>query len=67
MPSVIDLAGCARAHLDDYTDPHGGRAFASYDRLGHPNRPAPTDMLAEGPWVSCRFLLAASPGGVPAG
>ena len=49
MPSVADLAACAPAHLDTYVDPAGGRAFATYDRLGdEPNTMAPVDVFAPG-------------------
>ena len=46
MTGFSKLTTCAGGHLRSYTDPHGNRAFAAYDRLGSPNRLEPVDLLA---------------------
>lgn len=46
MSSISDLAGCARRHLDHYTDPAGLRAFWTYDRQGAADVVEPVDALA---------------------
>ncbi len=46
MNSVADLASCASAHLEDYTDPSSTRAFASYDVVGDPDALQPVDFFA---------------------
>lgn len=46
MPSIASLQACAEQHLADYTDPHGKRAFSTYDRLGDPSTLTPLDCLA---------------------
>jgi hypothetical protein len=43
--SIGSLRRCARRHLAEYTDPKGERAFATYDRLGDPDRLSPLDCL----------------------
>ncbi|MFJ3793323.1 DUF6308 family protein [Kitasatospora sp. NPDC090091] len=46
MPGIAALHTCAQRHLRDYTDPHGRRAFAAYDRQGDPAALEPVDCLA---------------------
>lgn len=46
MSSVRDLVDCAGGHLAHYIDPTHARAFATYDRVGDPDRLEPTDLLA---------------------
>jgi uncharacterized protein DUF6308 len=46
LPSVEQLFPCAQQHLSDYTDPVGGRAWHTYDRLGDPDRLEPVDFFA---------------------
>lgn len=45
-PSVALLTQCAKYHLDTYTDPTKGYAFAAYDRAGAAGGLQPTDVLA---------------------
>lgn len=46
MSSIASLRDCAAVHLNRYTNPHGPRAFQTYDRLSDPDTLTPLDCLA---------------------
>jgi hypothetical protein len=46
MATVFQLSRCAAQHLRDYLDPAGGRAFATYDRVGDAATLLPADCFA---------------------
>jgi len=46
LSSVEQLFPCAQTHLRDYTDPAGGRAWQTYDRMGDSTRLEPVDFFA---------------------
>ncbi len=44
--SIGELRGCAAEHLAAYTEPHGRRAFRTYERLGDHDTLTPLDCRA---------------------